>query len=118
MATLAFRASLLILSVLCMTPPRGAAAEPPLCAIADGLYPPWQHGANNDAIDRGLEFTVPEADNLADFHGDPHEPLLALYVGGNYFFAMAPLVQSFEAHFPAYRGHIYWETLPPGLLVQ
>lgn len=113
------RASLLILYALCAAPLGAAlAAEPPSCSFDESLYPPWQRGTNNDAIDRGLEFTVPEADNLADFHGDPHEPLLALYVGGNYFFAMAPLVQSFEARFPEYRGHLYWETLPPGLLVQ
>ncbi|HVP33721.1 MAG TPA: substrate-binding domain-containing protein [Steroidobacteraceae bacterium] len=81
-------------------------------------FPPWQHGANNDALDRGLEFTVPDADVLADFHGDPANPLLVLYVGGNYFFAMAPLVQLFETRHPQYRGRLYWETIPPGLLVR
>jgi molybdate transport system substrate-binding protein len=69
----------------------------------DSIFPPWQHGANNDTPDRGLEFTVPEADVLADFHGDPANPLLVLYVGGNY---------------PQYRGRLYWETIPPGLLVR
>jgi molybdate transport system substrate-binding protein len=44
--------------------------------------------------------------------------LLVLYVGGNYFFAMAPLVHAFEAHYPQYKGHVYWETIPPGLLVK
>ena len=82
-----------------------------------GVFPPWQHGENDDALDRGLEFTVPEVDDLADFHGSPVEPALVLYVGGNYFFAMAPLVQSFEARYPEYRGKLYWETIPPGLLV-
>lgn len=80
--------------------------------------PPWQHGQNNDALNRGFEFTVPDADDLADFHGDPAHPALALYVGGNYFFAMAPLVKAFEAKYPEYRGHVYWETIPPGLLVR
>ncbi|MFC0387654.1 substrate-binding domain-containing protein [Muricoccus vinaceus] len=83
-----------------------------------GVFPPWQGGANNDVEHRGLEFTVPEADNLADFHGNPMNPLLTLYVGGNYFFAMAPLVQAFAAAHPAYKGKIYWETIPPGLLVR
>jgi molybdate transport system substrate-binding protein len=27
----------------------------------EALYPPWQRGANNDAADRGFEFTVPPA---------------------------------------------------------
>lgn len=80
--------------------------------------PPWQHGQNNDAVKRGFEFTVPDADDLADFHGDPSHPALALYVGGNYFFAMAPLVKAFEAKYPEYKGHVYWETIPPGLLVR
>jgi molybdate transport system substrate-binding protein len=82
------------------------------------VYPPWQHGANNDVADRGLEFTVPEVDNLPDFHGNPIGPKLVLYVGGNYFFALAPLVKAFEANHPEYKERIFWETLPPGLLVK
>jgi molybdate transport system substrate-binding protein len=82
------------------------------------VFPPWQHGENNDAIDRGFDFTVPEVDDLADFHGNPVDAKLVLYVGGNYYFAMAPLVQAFEAAHPEYRGRLYWETIPPGLLVQ
>lgn len=84
----------------------------------DEIYPPWQHGANNDALNRGLEFTVPEVDNLADFHGDITDPKLVLYVGGNYFFAMAPLVREFETEHPEYKGRLFWETIPPGLLVR
>jgi ABC-type molybdate transport system substrate-binding protein len=81
------------------------------------IYPPWQNGRNNDAVERGLQFTVPEVDNLADFHGDLTDPKLVLFVGGNYFFAMAPLVEAFEAAHPEYKGRLYWETIPPGLLV-
>jgi ABC-type molybdate transport system substrate-binding protein len=87
-------------------------------AHSQRVYPPWQHGANNDSTTRGLSFTEPDADNLADFHGDPIHPSLVLYVGGNYFFAMAPLVHAFETHYPQYKGHVYWETIPPGLLVK
>lgn len=82
------------------------------------IFPPWQKGRNNDAINRGVEFTVPEVDDLADFHGDLRDPKLVLYVGGNYFFAMAPLIQAFEAKYPEYKGHVYWETLPPGILAR
>jgi ABC-type molybdate transport system substrate-binding protein len=82
----------------------------------DAIFPPWQHGENNDATQRGLSFTVPEVDDLADFHGNVSDPKLVLYVGGNYFFAMAPLVKAFEQQHPGFRGRIYWETLPPGLL--
>ncbi|RAS38730.1 substrate-binding domain-containing protein [Paraburkholderia bryophila] len=82
------------------------------------IFPPWQHGANNDAVNRGMAFTVPQVDVLADFHGDLTAPKLVLYVGGNYFFAMAPLVARFEQDHPEFRGRIYWETIPPGLLVE
>ena len=85
---------------------------------ADDIFPPWQQGKNNDALDRGLEFTVPQVDVLADFHGDLTSPKLVLFVGGNYFFAMAPLVEQFEKDNPEYRGRIFWETIPPGLLVK
>ena len=90
----------------------------PAAEVPESVFPPWQHGTNNDAVDRGLGFTVPEVDDLADFHGDLDAPKLVLYVGGNYFFAMAPLVKAFEADHREYKGHIYWETLPPGLLAR
>lgn len=98
------------------------AATPAAAQIAPtrdnlGVSPPWQEGRNNDAPARGFQFTVPDADNLADFHGSPQDPALALYVGGNYFFAMAPLVAAFEAKYPEYKGKLYWETVPPGMLV-
>jgi molybdate transport system substrate-binding protein len=107
----------LAVTVICCLPIL-AGAQPAASVWDESVYPPWQHGANNDALDRGLEFTVPDADNLADFHGDPGNPLLVLYVGGNYFFAMAPLVQVFETRYPRYKGRLFWETIPPGLLVK
>ena len=114
--------SRLLVSVLC-----AAFAAPALAADSGGakvplyprsVYPPWQSGANNDVADRGLEFTVAEVDNLPDFHGNPIDPKLVLYVGGNYFFALAPLVKAFEANNPELKGRIFWETLPPGLLAK
>ncbi len=116
------RKSVLLTGVLCAVLSTFAgpsvAQQEDTARFDPSLYPPWQHGANDDVAVRGLEFTEPDADNLADFHGDPVDPLLALYVGGNYFFAMAPLVQTFEKLHPQYKGRIYWETLPPGLLMQ
>ena len=81
-----------------------------------GVYPPWSHGTNNPALKKGLEFTVPEVDNLPDFHGDPMTAKLTIFVGGNYYFAMGPLVRAFEKQHPALKGKIYYETIPPGLL--
>jgi ABC-type molybdate transport system substrate-binding protein len=91
----------------------GAETAPP-----PDVFPPWSHGANTDVADKGLEFTEPEVDSLADFHGDPMNAKLSLFVGGNYFFAMAPLVKAFETLHPEFKGRVYWETLPPGLLVK
>ncbi len=109
-------------SALCAAVTAVAAAGAPAAfatptATDTAVFPPWQHGRNNDALHRGLEFTVPQVDVLADFHGDLSAPKLVLFVGGNYFFAMAPLVAQFEQDHPEFRGRIFWETIPPGLLV-
>lgn len=82
------------------------------------IFPPWSHGDNSDVSDKGFEFTVPEVDSLADFHGDISNPSLVLYIAGNYYFAMGPLAEAFEKRHPEYRGHLYYETIPPGLLVR
>jgi molybdate transport system substrate-binding protein len=102
-----------VLAAALFLPLAARAAEP---VQYDSIFPPWQHGENSDATTRGLSFTVPEVDDLADFHGSVSDPKLVLYVGGNYFFAMAPLVAAFEQQHPEFKGRIYWETLPPGLL--
>ncbi|MDE3151962.1 MAG: substrate-binding domain-containing protein [Gemmatimonadota bacterium] len=93
--------------------PAGAVAAPPTA-----VFPPWSGGANNPALNKGLEFTVPEVDNLPDFHGSLNDPKLVIFVGGNYFFAMAPLVQAFEQQHPELRGRIFYITIPPGLLIK
>ncbi len=86
--------------------------------MGENTLPPWQAGSNNDATDRGLPFTVPEVDVLADFHGDLTDPKLILFFGGNYFFATGPLVAAFEKAHPEYKGRIFWETIPPGRLIE
>lgn len=96
-------------------PPGTAAAR---LEAAETQYPPWQGGSNNDAPKRGLVFTVPPADVMADFHGSLDDPLLVLYASGNYFFAMGGLVRAFGDAYPAYRGRVFYETLPPGLLLK
>ncbi|MHB1302344.1 MAG: substrate-binding domain-containing protein [Acidiphilium sp.] len=82
------------------------------------IFPPWQGGANNDTADKGFVFTVPEVDDMADFHGDIDNPKLVLYIGGNYYFAVAPLVRAFDKLHPDYAGHVFVVTIPPGLLVK
>jgi molybdate transport system substrate-binding protein len=84
----------------------------------EAIYPPWQHGDGSDVADRGFEFTVPPADVLADFHGSLDDPQLVLFASGNYFFALGQLVTAFEDANPRYSGHVFYETLPPGLLLK
>ena len=85
---------------------------------AETISPPWQHGDGSDVAERGLEFTVLPVDVLADFHGSLDNPQLVLFASGNYFFALGQAVEAFGRAHPRYRGHIFYETLPPGLLLK
>jgi ABC-type molybdate transport system, periplasmic component len=98
------------------TPPTGKPVTVP--KYSETLYPPWSHGRNNPATHKGLDFTIPEVDSMPDFHGSIDDPKLVIFVGGNYFFAMAPLVHTFEKEHPDLRGHIFYITIPPGLLIK
>ncbi len=82
------------------------------------IFPPWSGGTNDSATNKGFEFTVPEVDDMPDFHGDPFHARLVLYIGGNYYFAVGPLVRAFEKLHPNLRGRIFAETLPPGILLR
>jgi ABC-type molybdate transport system substrate-binding protein len=96
----------------------GAATPSGRLRETEAQYPPWQRGENNDAVDRGFEFTVAPVDVLSDFHGSIDHPDLVLYVSGNYFFAVRGVVDAFGEAYPRYRGNVYYETLPPGLLIK
>ena len=85
---------------------------------AETISPPWQHGDGSDVAERGLEFTVLPVDVLADFHGSLDNPQLVLFASGNYFLALGRAVEVFGRAHPRYRGHIFYETLPPGLLLK
>jgi len=91
-------------------------AQPP--QYKEAIFPPWQHGTNNDALNKGFDFTVPEVNSLADFHGDVNNPKLVLYIAGNYYFAVGPLTRAFEKEYPAYKGKVFSITIPPGLLLK
>ena len=84
----------------------------------ESILPPWLGGANNDATKKGLEFTVAPVDTLVDFHGDVTDPELVIYASGNNFFAYKALIEHFGALYPRWRGKIFYETLPPGLLLK
>jgi molybdate transport system substrate-binding protein len=85
----------------------------------EAIQPPWQHGDDGSGVtERGLVFTVPPVDVLADFHGSLDNPQLVLFASGNYFFALGQLVNAFGEAYRQYRGHVFYETLPPGLLLK
>jgi ABC-type molybdate transport system substrate-binding protein len=78
--------------------------------------PPWSRGANNPAASKGYVFQVADIDNIPDLHGNPSGAQLVLFVGGNQFFVLPELIAGFEKLHPELRGHIFYETLPPGIL--
>jgi molybdate transport system substrate-binding protein len=111
-----------VLTLLCL---RALADDAPPAASPAGqykareaLYPPWQGGENDDATDKGFNFTVPPVDVMVDFHGSVDNPALVLYASGNYYFAMKDLVAAFEKANPTYLGKVFYETLPPGILLK
>lgn len=78
--------------------------------------PPWSGGRNNPATDKGYTFQVNAIDNIPDLHGNPEDAKLVLFIGGNQFFVLPRLIAGFESLHPELRGHIFYETLPPGIL--
>lgn len=116
MKTLFYATSGLLLRAVSMAASSGTPAAK--LEATEAQYPPWQEGQNNDASRKGLVFTVPPADAMADFHGSLDDPALILYASGNYFFAMRDLVRAFGDANPTYRGRVFYETLPSGLLLK
>lgn len=64
-----------------------------------------------------VPFTVPAVDIAMDLHGDPSDADLVVFAGGNEWFALQEIVAAFQRANPQIR-HIYYETLPPGVLAQ
>jgi ABC-type molybdate transport system substrate-binding protein len=93
-----------------------------LAAVAAGprprtaTYPPWSRG--NDPARQGYVFRVATVDNVPDLHGNPLHPRLTLFVGGNQFMVMPRLIRAFVRLHPRLRGRIFYETLPPGILLR
>lgn len=87
-------------------------------AAEEAIFPPWQGGTNNDAADKGLVFTVPPVDAMVDFHGSVNDPALVIYASGNNYFAYKKLVDLFGDKYPQWRGKVFYETLPPGMLLK
>lgn len=86
--------------------------------VAAQQAPPWSQGRNNPAADKGYVFQVDDVDNVPDLHGNPAGAQLILFIGGNQFMVLPDLIEGFEKQHPELRGHIFYETLPPGILRQ
>ena len=65
----------------------------------------------------GLPFTVFGVDNVPDLHGNPIKTQLTLFVAGNQFMVFPKLVRAFKKEHPEIR-HVFYETLPPGILAK
>lgn len=63
-----------------------------------------------------ISFTVPPVDQVLDLHGDPQGAQLIIFAAGNQFMVMPELLNAFRRHHPEI-SRIYYETLPPGIVV-
>lgn len=64
-----------------------------------------------------VAFTVPPMDAVDDLHGDPLTADLVVFCNGNQFMALDDLFAAFQEQYPAAHS-IFYETLPPGILVE
>jgi ABC-type molybdate transport system substrate-binding protein len=62
-----------------------------------------------------VEFSVPSVDFVCDLHGDPCNPDLTLFFNGNQWMVVEELLAVFRRLYPDIQ-HIFYETLPPGVL--
>ena len=64
-----------------------------------------------------IELNVPPVDNVFDLHGSPTDADLVVFFNGNQFMVVEELLTAFRHTHPAIK-HVFYETLPPGVLVQ
>lgn len=62
-------------------------------------------------------FTVPPVDQVLDLHGNPVGAELVVFLAGNQFMVMPALLRAFQRAHPDVR-HIFYETLPPGIVAR
>ncbi len=73
-------------------------------------------GATSPGV-TSVDFTADGADQVLDLHGDPASADLVIFAGGNEWFAMPDILAAFKQAHPEVI-HIYYETLPPGIISQ
>src|SRR5579863_2862157 len=62
-------------------------------------------------------FSAQCIDDVMDIHGDPANADLVVFAGGNEWFALPEIFRAFQTMHPEVI-HIYYETLPPGIISQ
>ncbi len=75
---------------------------------------PPQHAHEANPI---IDMSLPPVNNLFDIHGSPTDADLVVFFNGNQFMVVDELLTAFRQQNPTVR-HIFYETLPPGVLVQ
>ncbi len=66
---------------------------------------------------KAVEFSVASVDIVCDLHGNPCNPDLTLFFNGNQWMVVEELLTAFRRLYPEIQ-HIFYETLPPGLLAE
>jgi len=64
-----------------------------------------------------VNFSVPEVDFISDLYGNPCRSDLSIFFNGNQWMILNDLFKSFQKTFPDIE-HIFYETLPPGVLAK
>lgn len=62
-------------------------------------------------------FAVPPVDQVLDLHGDPAGAQLVIFMAGNQYMVMPRLLAAFRRQHPQVRD-VFYETLPPGVVVR
>ncbi len=106
-------------AILCCAFAMTVLTAPFLAVSAHGQQSlPWSQGKNNPAMEKGYVFEVPGVDNVPDLHGNPAGAKLVLFIGGNQFMVLPKLVTAFVEEHPEFAGAIFYETLPPGIMLK
>jgi ABC-type molybdate transport system substrate-binding protein len=64
-----------------------------------------------------VNFTVPPVDDVLDLHGNPQDAQLVIFMAGNQYMVMPALLAAFQKQDPGVRS-IFYETLPPGIVIR
>jgi ABC-type molybdate transport system substrate-binding protein len=80
-----------------------------LCALSISLCA----GARASSV----TFAAPPVDEVLDLHGNPQDAQLVIFMAGNQYMVMPALLAAFRKADPGVRS-IYYETLPPGVVIK